>query len=155
MPVRVCPLCGEPLVTEQRETAESSVSVDACPVGDGVFVDESETQQLALGLDLYPLLLEDLTEDVGAPRQECPSCNEIMGSESIELVDEDVELDVCTVCHGLWIREDELSTMQAMAAQGAPLGEAEIDEIWDEQLPALRRRERVAELLGTLGEQEP
>jgi Zn-finger nucleic acid-binding protein len=120
-----------------------------------VFLDEGETQQLALGLELHPLLLDELAEDVGAPRQECPHCNEILVSEHLDLADEDIELDVCTVCHGIWIREDELSTMQAMVAAGPPLGEAEIDEIWDEQLPPLRRRERIAELLGTLGRREP
>lgn len=155
MTERSCPQCGELLVAEQRETAESTVTVDVCPSGDGVFLDESETQQLTLGVELYPLLLDELADDVGAPREECPHCNEIMVSESLELAAEDVELDVCTVCHGIWVTQDELSTMESMRAGGPPLGEAEIDEIWDEGLPALRRRERIVELLGTVGEQEP
>lgn len=155
MPERTCPLCGELLVAEERQTAESTVQVDACPAGDGVFLDEGETQQLTLGVELHPLLLDELAEDVGAPREECPHCNEIMVSEHLELAAEDVELDVCTVCHGLWLREDELSAMESMQAGGPPIGEAAIDEIWDEELPPLRRRERIAELLGTIGQGEP
>lgn len=150
MPERACPQCGEPLASQQRETAQSTVVVDACPVGDGVFIDEGETQQLTLGVELYPLLLDELTEDVGAPREECPNCKEIMVSESIRLADEDIELDVCTVCHGIWMRQDELSTMVSMAAERETIDENEMDEIWDEALPDLQRRERIVELLGSL-----
>lgn len=152
---RACPQCGEELSSERRETAGATVTVDVCPGGDGVFLDEGETEQLTLGLELHPLLLDELAEDVGAPREECPDCNEIMVSEHLELAAEDIELDVCTVCHGIWLREDELSAMESMQAGGPRMGEAEIDEIWDDELPELRRRERIVELLGSIGQQEP
>lgn len=150
MPERACPQCGEPLVPDQRQTAQSSVTVDACPVEDGVFLDEGEIEQLTLGRELHSLLVDELSEDVGAPRDECPSCNEIMVSERLELEEEDIELDVCTVCHGVWIRQDELSTLQAMAAQRPPMGGEEMDAIWDEGVPDLQRRETLGALIGTI-----
>lgn len=152
---RVCPQCGEALSSEERETSGATVTVDVCPAGDGLFLDEGQTEQLTLGRELHPLLLDELSEDVGAPRQECPNCNEIMGSEAIELHEEAIELDVCTVCHGVWLTRDELSTLESMMADRPPMGEEEMEGIWDEALPPLERRQRIGELLGTLSSRVP
>lgn len=154
MPQRACPQCGSLLQSEQRETAGESVAVDVCPSGDGLFLDEGEVEQLTRGRELHPLLLDELSEDVGAPRQECPNCNEIMGSEALQLEDEGLELDVCTVCHGVWITQDELSMLESMVSERPPMGEEEMEGIWDEELPALERRQRIGELLGTLSPRE-
>lgn len=151
---RLCPQCGEGLSSKRRETSGATVTVDVCPSGDGLFLDEGQTEQLTRGRELHPLLLDELSEDVGAPREECPNCNEIMGSESIELEEENLELDVCTVCHGIWIRQDELSALESMVSERPSLNEAEMEGIWDEELPALERRQRMGELLGTLSERE-
>lgn len=150
MAQRSCPQCGDRLSAEERDVGDTTVSVDVCRAGDGLFIDESETEQLTRGRELYPLLLDELADDVGAPRQECPHCNEIMVSESLELEDEGIELDVCTVCHGVWIAQDQLSAMESMAAEREPMEEEEMEGIWDEELPALQRRQRIGELIGTL-----
>lgn len=150
MPQRACPQCGQLLADEQRSVGDGTVVVDVCPAGDGVFLDESEVEQLTRGRELHPLLLDELSEDVGAPRQECPHCNEIMGSEALELQEENIELDVCTVCHGVWLSRDQLSTLESMVADRPPMDEEEMAGIWDEQLPDLERRQRIGELLGSV-----
>lgn len=150
MAERSCPHCGEPLASQRRQTADSVVTVDVCTNGDGVFVDAGEVEQLTLGRELYPLLLEELGTDVGAPRGECPQCNEIMGTEVLELEEEDVEVDVCTVCHGLWFEQGELSALWEIASSRPALREDEVAGIWDDELPDLDRRERLGQLLGTL-----
>lgn len=150
MSERPCPQCGELLASQRRQTADSVVTVDVCTSGDGVFVGEGEIEQLTVGRELYPLLLEDLGTDAGAPRLECPQCNEIMGTEVLELEAEDVEVDVCTVCHGIWLSQGELTALRDIASSQPELREDEVASIWDEEMPDLDRRERLGRLLGTL-----
>lgn len=147
---RWCPQCGEPLEQEQRETAGASVRADVCPNEDGVFLDAGEIDQLTRGRQLSELLREDLGADAGSLRSECPSCREIMATEVLELEDEDAEIDVCTVCGGIWIGYGEISGLQGVEGGDRALDEDEMAEIWDEKLPPLRRRRRLGDLLATL-----
>lgn len=152
MPERVCPQCGDPLSSERRSVSDGTVEVDVCEAGDGLFMEEGEIEQLTRGRELFGLLVDELSEDVGAPREECPLCNEIMVSEALELQREAIEVEVCTVCHGLWISKDQLSTLQSIAADRPPMEETEMAGIWDERLPALERRQRIGELLGSVSQ---
>lgn len=154
MAQRWCPQCGETLKREQRETGGATVAADVCPSGDGVFLDEGEIDQLTRGRELASLLRDELGRDEGAPRLECPNCKEIMATEVLELEDEDAEIDVCTVCSGIWLSREELSGLQGVEGADRSFNEDEMAEIWDDGLPPLQRRERLGSLLATVSTDE-
>lgn len=151
MDVLDCPRCFKPLAEETREPPGlgRSVTVDVCPECDGEFLDEGEIKRLTGDRDLHKLLTDHLGLDADSDLI-CPSCGGLMDAEFLELEDETVEVDVCLTCHGLWLDDGELATLQEATVDFGDLSDEKLAEIWDANQSQGRRKGLLGRLLGGL-----
>ena len=101
-----CPRCDEPTSVVRQQGAGKTLTLDHCPRCDGTFVDGVEVVALFPAFAKVSALLP-----VEAPRRAgigaCPRCQ----SASRVISFFEMELDVCPVCHGLWVDGDEMECL--------------------------------------------
>ncbi|HEX9340793.1 MAG TPA: zf-TFIIB domain-containing protein [Thermoplasmata archaeon] len=106
---RECPKDWTPLRKEPRQTHLRTVETDVCPTCGGLFLDRGEIRTLTGSRSLNRLLTKKLGLDSDS-QLVCPNCGGLMDGEDIE----DIRVDVCLDCNGVWLDAGELDRLAAM-----------------------------------------
>jgi Zn-finger nucleic acid-binding protein len=108
-----CPKCFEKTHRREVEIFGPNIYVDICSKCEGIWLDKGE-----LGKLLKDKKLTDyLTKDIGTQSKSelvCPRCGGLMDIESAD----EVEVDVCLSCNGVWLDKGELKELKAKAKAG-------------------------------------
>ena len=108
-----CPRCFVKMDKVDAEVPHRQVTMDVCPNCKGVWLDRDE-----LGKVLGNRKLSDyLTKHIGTKTESplvCPRCGSLMDHEHAE----DVEVDVCLNCAGVWLDPGELEELERVSDEG-------------------------------------
>jgi Zn-finger nucleic acid-binding protein len=89
------------------------VTIDECPKCHGIFLDAGELKKLIKDKKLS----DYLTKEIGTQSKSqlvCPRCGGLMDIEKAD----DIEVDVCISCHGVWLDPRELEDLKAKSKEG-------------------------------------
>jgi Zn-finger nucleic acid-binding protein len=124
---RICPSCDCPLTEEPTPVG---TQIDACLRCGGVWFEAGEMSVL---FQLGPQAINDLQKRLMAGRSgpsghgtlvfmaaKCPGCHYMMERRSFAGVD-DLKIDVCSNCKGVWLDGGELGRAYALISSGATL----------------------------------
>jgi Zn-finger nucleic acid-binding protein len=110
---RECHRCWVPLERKEVEVFGPNIIIDVCPKCQGVWLDQGE-----LGKLLNDRVLTNyLTKHIGTKSKSpmvCPSCGGTMDFEKAD----DVEVDVCLTCGGVWVDQGELDALKEKSKEG-------------------------------------
>ena len=123
-----CPRCWVEAKREEVEIFGPNILIDICPKCNGIWLDPGE-----LGKLLKDRKLTDyLTTEIGTQSKSelvCPRCGGLMDIESAD----DIDVDVCLTCHGVWLDEGELEDLKTKSKEGYKGDELEkAQERWEE-----------------------
>jgi len=108
-----CPKCWVAMDKEELEVLGPNVVIDVCPKCGGIWLDHGELKKL-----LKDRKLSDyLTEHIGTQSKSqlvCPRCGWLMDIETAE----DVDVDVCLNCGGVWLDYGELEKLREISQVG-------------------------------------
>ena len=108
-----CPRCGVVLKRQEIEVFGPNVIIDICPKCGGVWLDHGELNKL-----LKDGKLSDyLTKAIGTQSKSeliCPRCGGLMDIESAD----EIEVDVCLSCTGVWLDSGELEGLKTKSKTG-------------------------------------
>jgi Zn-finger nucleic acid-binding protein len=115
------------------------VFIDVCPKCQGIWFDNEELEKV-LGTRKLDSLLTKRTGTESRSKLKCPRCGVLMDLEYAE----DVEIDVCPSCHGVWLDYGELERLKELTEAG---GDEEVGAgvEWEEMM-AKRRGKRLNRL---------
>ncbi len=108
-----CPKCQVRLNEIDAEVPGRKVMIDACPKCNGIWLDKGELKQVIGDRKLADYLTKDIGTKTESPLV-CPRCGGLMDYEHAE----DVEVDVCLDCRGVWLDAGELSELQDVSDGG-------------------------------------
>lgn len=124
-----CPRCWIEAKREEVEIFGPNIEIDICPKCNGTWLDPGE-----LGKLLSDRKLTDyLTKQIGTQSKSellCPRCGGLMDIEKAE----DIDVDVCLTCHGVWLDSGELEDLKVKSKKGFEGDDLEkAQEKWEEQ----------------------
>ena len=130
-----CPKCWIEAERESVEILGPNIEIDVCPKCNGIWLDPGE-----LGKLLKDRKLTDyLTKHIGTQSKSklvCPRCGGLMDIESAD----DIDVDVCLTCHGVWLDAGELIQLKVKSKEGFEGDELEkAQEKWEEEAKKGRR----------------
>ena len=140
-----CPRCWVELKKEEVEVLGPNVIIDVCPTCEGIWFDHNELKKV-LG---DRKLADYLTKHIGTQSKSklvCPRCGGLMDLEYAE----DIEIDVCLVCHGAWLDAGELERLKEKSEAGYTGDKAKKAEEELEEWMAKRRKSGLNSLFGRL-----
>jgi Zn-finger nucleic acid-binding protein len=130
------------LQQEKVEVRGPNVIIDVCPTCGGIWLDPGELNRLLRDRKLS----QYLTKHIGTQSKSqlvCPSCGWLMDIETAE----DVDVDVCLNCGGVWLDVGELEKLKAISTEGFEGDErVKEEERWEE----LMQQGRESALAGLL-----
>jgi len=137
-----CPKCWVEMERKEAEVLGPNIEIDICPKCGGIWLDEGELNKL-----LRDRKLSDyLTKHIGTKTKSklvCPKCGGLMDIEKAE----DVEIDVCLNCHGVWLDQGELGKLSNISKSGFEVDTFDkAEERWEE----MAQKEKQSTLLGLL-----
>ncbi len=142
-----CPRDFTRMEQEEVEVIGRNVTVDVCPKCGGMWLDTGELKKIIGDKSLT----DYLTKDIGTKTQSklvCPRCGGLMDLEKAE----DVEVDVCLTCHGVWLDAGELEDLKETSKAGFEGDmEAKEQERYEEYEKKERARRRGGFLSGIFG----
>lgn len=109
-----CPACGNELTTQNV----NGINLNACAQGcGGVWLDWPELSKFDDVQDSGQegLMIEKNERQIvnQSKRYSCPHCNDIVMARHFVSTPEDVLVDECPSCGGLWLNGDELDEIRA------------------------------------------
>jgi Zn-finger nucleic acid-binding protein len=108
-----CPHCFVKANRGEVEVFGPNIFIDICPKCGGIWLDHGELNKL-----LKDKKLSDyLTKDIGTQSKSkliCPRCGGLMDVEHAD----DVEVDVCLNCNGVWLDSGELQELKSVSESG-------------------------------------
>lgn len=135
-----CPKCWITMRQEEVDVLGPNIIIDLCPECGGIWLDSGELNKLLKDRKLSNYL----TKHIGTQSKSklvCPRCGWLMDIETAE----NVEVDVCLKCSGVWLDYGELEKLREISEagfEGDELAKAE------ERLEELRQKDRESVLLG-------
>ena len=108
-----CPRCNVKAVRREVEIFGPNIFIDLCPRCEGLWLDKGELGKLLKDKNLT----DYLTKNIGTQSKSklvCPRCGGLMDLESAE----DVEVDVCLTCNGVWLDKGELDELKTKSKKG-------------------------------------
>ena len=108
-----CPRCWVETRREEVEVFGPNILIDTCPQCNGTWLDPGELDKLLKDRKLT----DYLTKDIGTKSSSelvCPRCGGLMDIETAE----EIEIDVCLTCHGVWLDEGELDDLKTKSKEG-------------------------------------
>lgn len=123
-----CPKCSVAANRIEIDVFGPNIFIDICPRCEGIWLDAGE-----LGKLLKDRKLSDyLTKDIGTQSKSkliCPRCGGLMDIESAD----DIDVDVCLSCNGVWLDAGELDGLKKKAKKGFEGDDLEkAGERWEE-----------------------
>jgi Zn-finger nucleic acid-binding protein len=139
-----CPKCGVGMNRREVAVFGPNIDIDVCPKCEGLWLDKGEIKKLIKNKKLT----DYLTKDIGTQSKSkliCPRCGGLM---DIETADE-VEVDVCLTCNGVWLDKGELQDLEAKSKtrfKGDDTDKAV--ERWEEHVKRSRRGSFLSRIFG-------
>lgn len=87
--------------------------IDICPKCKGIWLDPGELKKMVKDRKIS----DYLTKDIGTKSESklvCPRCGGLMDIEKAD----DIEVDVCLSCRGVWLDEGELEDLKLKSKEG-------------------------------------
>jgi Zn-finger nucleic acid-binding protein len=135
-----CPKCWVTMRQDEVDVFGPNIIIDRCPECGGIWLDPGELNKLLKDRKLSNYL----TKHIGTQSKSklvCPRCGWLMDIETAE----EVEVDVCLKCGGVWLDYGELEKLRDLSKAGFEGDElAKAEERWEE----LRQKDRESVLLG-------
>jgi Zn-finger nucleic acid-binding protein len=129
-----CPRCWVELKEKEEEVFGPDIRIDICPKCNGIWLDSGELKKMIKDREVS----DYLTKDIGLKSRSpliCPRCRSLMDLERAE----DVEVDVCLHCKGVWLDADELTGLKNVPIDGFDKDEAaKTEEKWEQYNYKLR-----------------
>jgi Zn-finger nucleic acid-binding protein len=108
-----CPKCKVKAIRKEIEVFGPNIFIDICPKCNGIWLDDNELKKI-----LKDKKMSDyLTKDIGTQSKSkliCPRCGGLMDIESAN----DVDVDVCLTCNGVWLDPGELEELKEISKEG-------------------------------------
>ncbi|PJB21351.1 MAG: transcription factor [Euryarchaeota archaeon CG_4_9_14_3_um_filter_38_12] len=125
-----CPRCWVKMNQTEINVLGPNVIIDVCPKCNGVWFDKGELKKI-----LKDRKLSDyLTKNIGTQTKSelvCPRCGGLMDIEKAE----EIEVDVCLECNGVWLDQGELEDLKSKSEKGFHGNETEKAlEKWEEMV---------------------
>jgi len=122
-----CHKCWVEMKKEEIDVFGPNIIIDVCPKCQGIWLDKGELQKILKDRKLTDYLTKHIGTKSKSPMV-CPRCGMTMDLEKAE----DVEVDVCLSCGGVWLDAGELETLKQKTDDGYELDmaakEAELNE---------------------------
>jgi Zn-finger nucleic acid-binding protein len=112
------------------------IVIDVCPNCTGVFLDKDEILRITRNKGLNRYLTKYLGIDSDS-QLICPGCGGLMDSERVS---EEVIVDVCLNCKGIWLDADELERIKNIEDDFGTLSPEKIAELYDEKIVKSRNK---------------
>lgn len=135
-----CPRCWVKMDREEVEVFGPNIEIDVCPKCKGIWLEENE-----LGKIIKNRKIDDyLSKDLGTKSRStivCPRCGGLMDIEHAD----DIQVDTCLTCHGIWLDEGELESLKTKSGKGFEKDEIEKaaeryeDSIYNKKTSVLNR----------------
>ena len=123
-----CPRCWVELKEKEEEILGPNIRIDICPKCNGIWLDHGELKKMIKDKEVT----DYLTKDIGLKSRSpliCPRCRNLMDLEKAE----NVEVDVCLYCKGVWLDAGELEGLKDVPKDGFEKDEiAKTEEKWEE-----------------------
>lgn len=124
-----CHRCWVEMNKKEIDVFGPNIIIDVCPKCNGIWLDEGELNKILKDRKLSNYLTKHIGTKSRSPMV-CPRCGNIMDIEKAE----DVEVDVCLFCGGVWLDEGELEDLKRKASEGYKLDmEAKEKELEEEK----------------------
>jgi Zn-finger nucleic acid-binding protein len=125
-----CPRCWAKMLQREVKVFGPDIIIDICPKCSGTWLDHGELKKLIKDRKIT----DYLTKEIGTQSKSelvCPRCGGLMDIESAD----DVEVDVCLSCNGVWLDEGELEDLKSKSGEGFKGDEMEkAEERWEERV---------------------
>jgi len=122
-----CHKCWVEMNKEEIDVFGPNIIIDVCPKCHGIWLDKGELQKILKDRKLADYLTKHIGTKSKSPMV-CPRCGMTMDLEKAE----DVEVDVCLSCSGVWLDAGELEELKQKTEDGYELDmvakEAELNE---------------------------
>jgi Zn-finger nucleic acid-binding protein len=111
-----CPACGNQL----KEMNVEGVTVDVCDGGcGGIWFDNFELKKFDEPHEPAGALLRDIARDESivvdnTQKRKCPKCDNITMMRHCFSIKQQVEVDECAGCAGIWLDYGELETIRSL-----------------------------------------
>jgi Zn-finger nucleic acid-binding protein len=108
-----CPRCFKNMIRAEMKAFGRKFDIDICTSCKGIWLDTGELAKLLKDKKLT----DYLTKDIGTKSESklvCPRCGGLMDLEHAD----DIEVDVCLNCNGVWLDEGELDDLKAKSKEG-------------------------------------
>lgn len=130
-----CPRCFTKTIRKEVKVFGPNIEIDICPKCNGIWLDSGE-----LGKMIKDKKITDyLTKDIGTKTESklvCPRCGGLMDIEKAD----DIEVDVCLTCRGVWLDEGELEDLKSKSKIGFKGDELEkYMEKWEDMFAKNRK----------------
>lgn len=111
-----CHKCWVEMDKKEIDVFGPNILIDVCPKCKGVWLDKGELQKLLKDRKLSNFLTKHIGTKSKSPMV-CPRCGNTMDIESVE----DIDVDVCLLCGGVWLDEGELEELEKISKEGYEL----------------------------------
>jgi Zn-finger nucleic acid-binding protein len=141
-----CPRCFVKMYRVEVKKIGVNFEIDICPKCKGMYLDSGELHKLVKDKKLS----DYLTRDIGTQSKSklvCPRCGGLMDLEWAD----DIEVDVCLSCSGVWLDEGELDDLKDKSKEGFAGDDLEkAVERWEDSVEK-NRKSRYNRFFGKLG----
>ena len=125
-----CHRCWVPLEKKEVETYGRNIIIDVCPKCSGIWLDKNELGKILKDKKLANYLTKHIGTKSRSPMV-CPRCGMTMDIEKAD----DVEVDVCLNCGGVWLDKGELEKLKEISDEGFKEDkQAKFEEMEEERL---------------------
>lgn len=125
-----CPRCFTRTIRQEVKVFGPNIDIDICPNCNGTWLDTGELKKMIKDRKIT----DYLTKDIGTKTESklvCPRCGGLMDIENAD----DIEVDVCLSCNGVWLDEGELEGLKLKSEEGFEGDEIEkFVEKWEDKV---------------------
>ena len=108
-----CHRCWVEMKKENVEVFGPNIVIDVCHKCEGIWQDKGELGKLLEDRKLTDYLTKHIGTKSKSPMV-CPRCGMTMDIEKAD----DIEVDVCLTCRGVWLDSGELEALKAKSEEG-------------------------------------
>lgn len=125
-----CHRCWVALDKKEVDVFGPNIIIDVCPTCKGIWLDKGELGKLLQDRKLSNYLTKHIGTKSRSPMV-CPRCGMTMDIEKAD----DIEVDVCLNCGGVWLDQGELEMLKIKSKEGFTGDQdAKNEELLEEQL---------------------